>query len=64
MNEDKKWKMIGIFQMIAENMEREAREFDRRPFNGGTVGEYFERQGAAIAAIADNLILIVKEEGE
>jgi len=64
MDLDKKWRIIGALQMVSEDMERDAKEFDRKPFDRITVAEYFGKHGAAIAAIADNLILIVKEEGE
>jgi len=60
MTEDEKWKIIGVLQMISEDMERDAREFDGRPFDGITVAEYFGKHGAAIAALADQLILVVK----
>jgi len=61
---DKMKKQIEVLNMIAEDMKNDAAAFDGRPFDGKTVAEYFGKHGAAIAAIADNLILIVKEEGE
>lgn len=45
-------KDIKVLEMIATDMENDARDFDGRPFSGKTVAEYFGRQGAAIAALA------------
>lgn len=47
--EDKRFKVL---KMIAEDMESDARNFDGKPFNGKTVGDYFGKQGAAIAALS------------
>ncbi len=41
-----------ILEMIAEDMKNDAKDLDGQPFNGRTVAEYFGRQGAAIAALA------------
>ena len=43
----------NILEMIAADMEKDAKDFDGRPFNGRTVAEYFGNQGAAIAALAN-----------
>jgi hypothetical protein len=48
--EDRK---IKILDMIAKDMENDAKEFDGKLFNGKTVAIYFGNQGAAIAAIAN-----------
>ncbi len=47
-----KEKQIKLLEKIAKDMENDAKEFDGRPFNGRTVGEYFGNHGAAIAALA------------
>ena len=41
-----------VCREIAADMERDASEFDGKPFNGRTVAEYLGNQGAAIAALA------------
>ena len=48
-------KRIRILEMIAKDMEDDAKNFDGRPFDGRTVAEYFGHQGAAIAALANIL---------
>ena len=50
-------KIVKILNMIAEDMESDAREYEGKPFNGKNVAEYFGKQGAAIASLAD----IIKE---
>lgn len=46
-------KKIKVLKLIADDMEKDAKKFDGRPFNGKTVAEYFGNQGAAIAALAN-----------
>ena len=53
---------INVLEMIAKDMENDAKAFDGRPFNGKTVAEYFGNQGAAIAALA-NIIKSNLEDG-
>ena len=48
-------KRIRILEMIAKDMEDDAKNFDGRPFDGRTVAEYFGHQGAAITALANIL---------
>lgn len=57
-------KAINILETIAKDMESDAANFDGKPFNGKTVAEYFGNQGAAIAALADivKLILMTMDE--
>lgn len=47
-----KTELIKKLEMIAEDMKRDAINFEGRPFNGKVVAEYFGYQGAAIAALA------------
>lgn len=46
-------KRIEVLNMIASDMENDARVFEGQPFNGKTVATYFGNQGAAIAALTD-----------
>lgn len=48
-------KKIKVLKMIAEDMKKDAENFDGKPFDGKTVAEYFGNQGAAIAALANIL---------
>lgn len=50
-------KTIEVLDMIAKDMEEDAKKFDGKPFDGKTVAEYFGNQGAAIASLA----MIVKD---
>ena len=54
-------KIIKVLEMIANDMADDAKEFDGSPFNGKTVAEYFGKQGAAIAALADIVKAILKD---
>jgi len=54
--------MAHILEMVAEDMEKDAKEFDGKPFNGKTVATYFGNQGAAIAAIATVVKKLVERE--
>jgi hypothetical protein len=49
-----------VCKEIAEDMARDAKDFDGRPFNGRTVAEYFGNQGAAIAALANIIALLIE----
>lgn len=55
-------KQIKVLQIIADDMENDAKEFDGKPFTGRTVAVYFGYQGAAIANIAKILKLILEEK--
>ncbi len=46
---------IGILKEIAEDMKKDAKHYEGRPFNGREVAQYFGKQGAAIAALANIL---------
>jgi len=52
---------IKVLEMIATDMKNDAKNFDGQPFNGKTVAEYFGNQGAAIAALANIMKLIVEK---
>jgi len=43
---------IRRLEMIAQDMENDARELDGKPFDGKTVATYFGYQGAAISTLA------------
>ena len=53
---------IEVLQMIADDMERDAKEFDGKPFNGKTVATYFGNHGAAIAALANIMKKILEDK--
>lgn len=55
MNIEKKEKLILLMKMIAEDIEKDAADFDGKPFTGKTMGEYMGNHGAAIAALANTL---------
>lgn len=55
-------KAIKILEMIAEDMKNDAKNFDGKPFNGRTVAELFGNHGAAIAALADVVRLMLERE--
>lgn len=50
-------RLIEICDLISQNVENDANEFDGKPFTGKTVAEYFGNQGSAIKALSE----IVKE---
>jgi hypothetical protein len=53
-------KALETLTMIAADMAEDARAFDGKPFNGRTVAEYLGNQGAAIAALANIMKLLVQ----
>lgn len=52
-----KERIIKVMNMVAEDVENDARNFDGKPFDGKTVAVYFGNHGAAIKAVA----LAIKE---
>lgn len=54
--------IIRICTTISEDMERDASEFDGKPFTGKTVAEYFGYQGAAISALARMVSILAGNE--
>lgn len=61
-NKDLKNKLIEICDTIATDMEKDAREFDGKPFDGKTVATYFGYQGAAIAGLANVVKELIKKD--
>ncbi|MBU2249821.1 MAG: hypothetical protein KKD77_23945 [Gammaproteobacteria bacterium] len=61
MEKEIKGKKIKVLEMIAEDMKSDAKNYDGKPFTGKTVGEYFGKQGAAIAALANILKSIIED---
>lgn len=55
-----KMELLEMLDEIAKDMENDAALFEGKPFNGKTIGTYFGNQGAAIAALAKAIKLIVK----
>jgi len=60
MTKDKIERANKVLSMIAEDMERDAKEFDGKPFTGKTMAEYNGHQGAAIAALAEIVKLLLE----
>lgn len=56
-----KERIIEVLKEISADMEINAKDYDGKPFNGKTVAEYFGKQGAAISALADILITVLKQ---
>ncbi len=61
LTDEERSDIVKRLDMIAEDMENDAKEFDGKPFNGKTVAEYFGNQGAAIAALAKSMKVIIDE---
>lgn len=57
-------KKISVLEMIAADMEKDAKNFDGQPFKGKTVAEYFGNQGAAISALANIVKSILEQTKE
>jgi len=54
-------KRIKALELIAEDMKKDAKNFDGQPFNGRTVARYFGYHGAAIAALTNILKSIIED---
>ena len=46
--------------MVAEDVKRDAKDFDGQPFTGKTMAAYMGNHGAAIAAVANAIKELVK----
>ena len=57
-------KRIWILEEVAKDMKKDAKNFDGQPFTGKTVAVYFGNQGAAIAALADIVRLMLEQPKE
>lgn len=58
-------KLLKICSSVKEDVERDASEFDGKPFNGKTMAEYMGYHGAAIGALAEvieNLVAKIPDE--
>jgi len=55
-------KKIKTLKMIADDMKNDAEYYEGRDFNGRNVSEYFGKQGAAIAALANIMRSILEEK--
>ena len=55
---------IEVLEMIATDMENDAKNFDGSHFNGKTVGQYFGNHGAAIATIAKIVKTFLEKDTE
>lgn len=52
---------IEVLKMIEDDMKRDAKRFDGKPFNGQTVATYFGYHGAAIASLAKIVRTIIEK---
>ena len=59
-----KSKRVNILKMIADDMRKDAEHYEGQAFNGRNVAEYFGKQGAAIAALANITASIIMEQNE
>ena len=57
-DDDKKLKILNL---IADDMRCDAEHYEGLPFTGKNVAEYFGKQGAAIAALANIISQLIKE---
>jgi len=53
MEKEKINKIIKVMEMVAKDVENDAKDFDGKPFTGKTMAEYMGFHGAAIAAVAN-----------
>jgi len=62
MKKEQRKKIIGVMKMVAEDVKNDATDFDGKPFTGKTMAEYMGNHGAAIAAIAKAVMVILEEQ--
>ena len=62
MTTEKFEQLLKVCRDVAADVEADASTFDGRPFTGRTVGEYFGNHGAAIAALANVLEQVLRDE--
>ena len=55
---------LEVLATIEKDMKNDAKNFDGKPLNGKTVAEYFGNQGAAIAALADIVKLVLEQKDD
>ena len=55
-------KMIVALNLMQDDMKNDACGFDGKPFNGKNVGELFGNYGAAIAALAYFITVLLNDE--
>lgn len=60
MDKKLKERSIVVCHTINEDLENDLRESEGKPFTGKTVGEMFGFQAAAIKALSDILIEVLK----
>ena len=64
MNKTEITEIIKVLEMITQDAKDDAANFDGRIFNGKTVAEYFGNHGAAIAALAKIIKLLIEEKDD
>lgn len=53
---------IKVLDMISEDMEKDAKSFDGKPFTGLTVGTHYGYLCAAVSKLAEIIKLIVEKD--
>lgn len=53
-------RIIEVMKEVAKDVEKDAADFDGRPFDGKTVAAYMGNHGAAIQAIAKAVVEILE----
>lgn len=53
IDKNKREKIIKVMNMVAEDVEHDAADFDGKPFDGKTIGTYMGNHGAAIKAVVE-----------
>lgn len=61
-NNNMKNRLIEICEQVAEDVERDVKEMDGKPFDGRTVATHFGYQAAAIKALADVMKKLIEEQ--
>ena len=61
MEQQKKDRIIEVMAMVAADVEKDATDFDGKPFTGKTMAEYMGNHGAAIKAVADAIKEILED---
>ncbi len=62
MKLEKAKQLVKTLDMIAQDAEDDATNFDGLPFEGKTVAEYFGNHGASIAALAGIMKQILEDD--
>lgn len=64
MTKEKLERLIEVANQVSEDVERDAKDFDGKPFTGKTMAEYMGNHGAAIKALSEILLVLLKKKLE